>query len=97
MSETMAEKKALELKEMEEKEERLNKEAEDLNKEVCPHCGAPMASFPYAEFHPVLFWTECAVCGVVFCPKAIRNKKIKRATQAIEKPEGLVTPHYVSK
>lgn len=77
MSDEMARKKREELETIDKAEsERMRLMAGDL----CPHCGTKTINFPYFEVfvlptHPFI-WLECPACGVIFCPKSARERKL---------------------
>jgi len=85
--------KEAELKELEEREKIRRAPGGDL----CPHCLQPVATFPYVDgiLRPDRIWIECPFCGVVFCPKSVREARIKDLTGqiAIDK-HSLLVPAY---
>jgi len=86
MSKEMAELKA----DLKAREEQVTQEEEEFDKNMsevkCPHCLQPLSSYPYQAVFPLYGWVECASCGVVYCPKPLRDRKIKRAKSVIITP-----------
>ena len=82
--------KELENKELEEKEALEN--ARPPKDDICPHCCQPVTSFPYLMVDPIKGWVECAVCGVVFSPKSLRQKKLERSQAVIKPTQKLIIP-----
>jgi len=60
--------------------------------DICPHCCQPVSNFPYLMVDPVKGWVECAVCGVVFSPKSLREKKFERSQNVIKPAKRLIIP-----
>jgi hypothetical protein len=58
-------------------------EKEAIKTDCCPHCTTLVSNFPYIAVYPIYGWIECAACGTVFCPKSVRDLKIKRAKSPI--------------
>lgn len=65
-------------------QEQLDQEA--MKGDKCPFCLTPTANFPYLSGIPPLGWLECVFCGGIFCPKSVREMKLRQSAK------GIVTP-----
>jgi hypothetical protein len=85
MSEELAEKKKEEIEAI---EKQGNEDKKRIEGDICPLCGQKPTSYPYICFLPSPYgWLECVACGLIYCPKSIRDQKIEAKKHLIEKPE----------
>lgn len=73
-----------EMEEASAQQEQIDQEA--MKGDMCPVCFSPIRDFPYLSGIPPLGWLNCTFCGVVFCPKSVREAKLRQSAK------GIVTP-----
>ncbi len=84
MSKETLEKKKEEIEGFEKQEK---EDMEKIRHDACPLCGLPTVKFPYISFIPTPYgWLECPSCGTVFCPKSLRDQKIKNVKEHFASP-----------
>ncbi len=59
-----------------------------IRKDICAVCGLQTVKFPYIAFLQAPYgWLECHSCGTIFCPKSLRDQKLEKARNVVEKPQ----------
>lgn len=88
MSEELAEKKKAEIEALE-RQEAMDEKL--LKGDICPICGTSPTKYPYIAFLPNPYgWLECAACGIIYCPKSLRDQKIAFAKSKIKRPSSMI-------